>query len=116
MSLISLKDVSLGYEGHPIVEGLDLDVYSGDYICIVGENGSGKSTLLKTMLGLQQPLKGKITFGDGLKKNEIGYLPQQTVVQKDFPATVREIVLSGCQARGRFHPFYTKADKKASKI
>ena len=114
MSLISLKDVSLGYEGHPIVEGLDLDVYSGDYICIVGENGSGKSTLLKTMLGLQQPLKGKITFGDGLKKNEIGYLPQQTVVQKDFPATVREIVLSGCQARGRFHPFYTKADKESA--
>lgn len=112
MSLIAVKDVSLGYEGRAMVESLDFHIDTGNYICIVGENGSGKSTLLRTLLGLQTPLKGKIIFGDGLKRNEVGYLPQQTVVQKDFPATVREIVLSGCQARGGFHPFYTKTDKQ----
>ena len=78
---------------------------------MVGENGSGKSTLMKTLLGLQQPLSGQILRGDGLQKNEIGYLPQQTVVQKDFPASVREIVLSGCQGRCGWRPFYNRAEK-----
>lgn len=64
----------------------------------MGENGSGKTTLMRTMLGLQKPLSGEILRGDGLQENEIGYLPQQTAIQKDFPATVWEIVLSGCQA------------------
>ncbi|MBR6025862.1 MAG: metal ABC transporter ATP-binding protein, partial [Firmicutes bacterium] len=81
---------------------------AGDYLCIVGENGSGKTTLMKTLLGLRQPASGSITIGDGLKKNEIGYLPQQTIVQKDFPASVREVVLSGCQSRLQGRPFYSK--------
>ena len=84
---------------------------SGEYLCVVGENGSGKSTLMKTLLGLQQPLSGQILRGDGLQKNEIVYLPQQTVVQKDFPASVREIVLSGCQGRCGWRPFYNRAEK-----
>ena len=105
MPQISVRDLTLGYDGHVIVSGLNFDVCRGDYLCIVGENGSGKSTLMKTILGLQKPMNGTISFGDGLKAGEIGYLPQQTAVQKDFPATVREIVLSGCQGRTGLRPF-----------
>ena len=102
------KDVTLGYEGNVVIEHLNFSVQAGDYLYIVGENGSGKSTLMKTILGLQAPISGRILTGDGLRKNEIGYLPQQTVVQKDFPAAVREIVLSGCQGRCGSRPFYSK--------
>ena len=112
MSMIEVTDLALGYENSAILKGLNFTVNKGDYLCIVGENGSGKSTLMKTLLGLQKPLSGEILFGDGLKKNEIGYLPQQTVVQRDFPASVREIVLSGCQSRCGFRPFYNKAEKQ----
>lgn len=106
------KDLSLGYERKEIINNLNFKVNQGDYLCIVGENGSGKTTLIKTILGLLPPLKGEITTENGLKANQIGYLPQQTIVQKDFPASVGEIVLSGCQNRGRFHPFYNSFDKK----
>ena len=112
MALINVKDLSLGYDGHEILTGLNFSVEAGNYLCIVGENGSGKSTLMKTMLSLQRPLSGSIAFGDGLKPNEIGYLPQQTAVQKDFPATVWEIVRSGCQARMGRRPFYSKEEKQ----
>ncbi len=111
MAQLTCRDVSLGYEGHAILTGLNFSVSAGDYLCIVGENGSGKSTLMKTVLGLQKPLSGSISFGDGLKSSEIGYLPQQTAVQKDFPATVWEIVLSGCQGRTGLKPFYSREDK-----
>ena len=112
MSMIEVNDLRLGYENRVIIEQLNFTVQTGDYLCIVGENGSGKSTLMKTLLGLQKPMGGSIVFGDGLKKNEIGYLPQQTAVQRDFPASVREIVLSGCQARCGWRPFYNKAEKQ----
>lgn len=112
MALITASDVSLGYDNHAIVKELNFEVNSGNYLCIVGENGSGKSTLMKTLLGLRTPLSGQIHFGDGLKANEIGYLPQQTVIQKDFPATVREIVLSGCQGRCGLRPFYNRQEKE----
>ncbi|MCR5770468.1 MAG: metal ABC transporter ATP-binding protein [Butyrivibrio sp.] len=112
MALITIKDLSLGYESRTIVSNLNFQVNTGDYLCIVGENGSGKTTLMKTLLHLQEPIDGQILIGDGLKKNEIGYLPQQTLVQKDFPASVREIVLSGCQGRSLFRPFYNKEEKK----
>ncbi|MBQ6240931.1 MAG: metal ABC transporter ATP-binding protein [Firmicutes bacterium] len=112
MSLLEVKDLSLGYDGQVIVEGLSFTVNAGDYLCIVGENGSGKTTLMKTLLQLQEPISGRIVIGDGLKRNEIGYLPQQTVVQKDFPASVREIVLSGCISRSGLRPFYNKEEKK----
>lgn len=111
MSLITCRALSLGYEGRSIVTGLDMSIDSGDYLCIVGENGSGKTTLMKTLLHLQAPLGGSIERGDGLRPNEIGYLPQQTSVQRDFPASVREIVLSGCQGRRGLRPFYSAADK-----
>lgn len=111
MSLITCQDLTLGYEGEAILEGLSFSVNAGDYLCIVGENGSGKSTLMRTMLGLQKPMRGSIAFGDGLREKELGYLPQQTAVQRDFPATVWEIVLSGCQSRLGRRPFYTRADR-----
>lgn len=111
MALLTCDQVTLGYEGQAVLTGVSFQVERGDYLCVVGENGSGKTTLMKTILGLQKPMSGKITFGGGLKQNEIGYLPQQTLVQRDFPATVREIVLSGCLARLGHRPFYGKAEK-----
>ena len=112
MALLTIRDLSLGYGSHVIVEGLHFSVNTGDYLCIVGENGSGKTTLMKTLLRLREPLGGSIQTGDGLKRNEIGYLPQQTLVQRDFPASVREIVLSGCQGRCGLRPFYSKEEKR----
>ena len=112
MALINVSGVSLGYEGKAIVTSLDFSVNKGDYLCIVGENGSGKSTLMKTLLGQKSVIAGKIEFGEGLKQSEIGYLPQQTEVQKDFPASVKEIVYSGCLNGCGLRPFYTKAQKK----
>ena len=112
MSFITVKNLEVGYEKKTITEPINFKVDRQDYLCIVGENGAGKSTLMKTLLGLIKPVGGEIIFGDGLKANEIGYLPQQTVVQRDFPASVREIVLSGCQARAGFRPFYNKEEKK----
>ncbi len=112
MALITVRDLSLGYDEHFLVEDLNFSVNAGDYLCIVGENGSGKTTLMKTLLHLIEPAGGQVLFGDALKKNEIGYLPQQTAVQKDFPASVREIVLSGCQGRCGRRPFYSREDKQ----
>ena len=112
MALITVSDLSLGYDSRAIAEHLNFRVCAGDYLCIVGENGSGKTTLMKTLLNLQVPVGGRIEIGDGLEKNEIGYLPQQTDVQRDFPASVREIVLSGCQGRCGLRPFYGKEEKR----
>lgn len=112
MAQLSCQNLSLGYEGKEILCGLNFEVNSGDYLCIVGENGSGKSTLMRTVLGLKKPMSGKITTGDGLSSNEIGYLPQQTLVQKDFPASVKEIVVSGNQGHCGLRPFYTKQEKE----
>jgi len=111
MALLTIQNLSLGYDGRTIVSDLNFTVNEGEYLCIVGENGSGKSTLMKTILHLQEPISGTILTGDGLKKNEIGYLPQQTAVQKDFPASVREIVLSGCQGHCGLRPFYNRKDR-----
>lgn len=112
MAQLTCDNLTLGYEGKEILSGLSFSVNRGDYLCIVGENGSGKSTLMKTILGLHSPMKGKIITGDGLAQTEIGYLPQQTLVQKDFPASVREIVISGFQGKCGLRPFYTKAEKQ----
>ena len=111
MAQLTCKNLSIGYDSKIILNNINFEVNAGDYICIIGENGSGKSSLMKTILGLQPPINGKVFTGDGLKFNEIGYMPQQTVVQKDFPASVREIVLSGCQGRCGMRPFYNKTEK-----
>ena len=112
MAYLTVQNLSVGYESHAVAEGLEFSVGAGDYLCIVGENGSGKSTLMKTLLRLQEPLGGQILYGDGLKQNEVGYLPQKTAVQRDFPASVREIVLSGCQGRCGLRPFYNREEKR----
>lgn len=111
MSLISCRDLALGYAGQCIVENLTFDLNVGDYLCIVGENGSGKSTLMRTLLHLQKPISGTLQYGDGLNRCEIGYLPQQTVAQKDFPASVYEVVLSGCLNKSGLRPFFSRAQK-----
>ena len=111
MPQLTCQNLKLGYDGNVIVEDLSFAVNAGDYLCIVGENGSGKSTLMRTILKLQAPISGEILTGDGLKQNEIGYLPQQTVVQRDFPASVSEIVLSGCLNKCGLRPFYNQKEK-----
>ncbi len=115
MAQLICNDVTLGYEGKVITEHLNFQVNAGDYLCIVGENGAGKSTLIKALLGLKAPMSGEISTGDGLKSTEIGYLPQQTLVQKDFPASVKEIVLSGLLNKCGLRPFYTKEQKALAK-
>ena len=115
MALLTVEDLKLGYESQVVLDHLNFTVNTGDYLCIVGENGSGKSTLMRTLLHLMPALGGRITAGDGLRENEIGYLPQQTIVQRDFPATVWEIVLSGCQARCGKRPWYTKEEKELAR-
>ena len=111
MAQIICRDAAFAYEGEMAVQGLDFEVGRGDYLCVVGENGSGKSTLIKGLLRLIKPVKGQIEMEGGLLANEIGYLPQQTVVQKDFPASVYEVVLSGRLGARGARPFYSRGDK-----
>lgn len=108
------KDVSLGYEGKSIAQDINFEVNKGDYLCIVGENGSGKSTLVKALLHQIQPLSGKIETAEGFSLKDIGYLPQQTEVQRDFPASVMEVVQSGCIRRCK-GPFYGAREKQIAK-
>lgn len=110
MSLIKIENASLGYEGKTVVNDISVDIKEKDYICIVGENGSGKTTLMKALLGLLKPLSGSITYSDGLKQNEIGYLPQSSDIQRDFPASVQEVVLSGCL--NKKHTFSIQRNRK----
>lgn len=111
MSLITLKNLNMSYEGVRVINDLNLEIEEGDYLCIVGENGTGKTTLLKGLLGLKKIDTGNILTKDGFGLEEIGYLPQQTAVQKDFPASVREVVISGTISGSTFKPFYSKKDK-----
>ncbi|MBT9777580.1 ATP-binding cassette domain-containing protein [Clostridium sp. MCC353] len=110
--LIKCEHVDFGYENHDAVIDVTMEVNPGDYLCIVGENGSGKSTLMKGLLGLIKPTAGTIAVSEELKKTGIGYLPQQTAAQKDFPATVYEVVLSGCLSRRGNKPFYSRTEKE----
>ena len=107
MALLSCKNVSLAYDGATVATDITFDVNDGDYLCILGRNGSGKSTLIKALAGLIKPADGQILYGDGLTARQVGYLPQATVIQKNFPASVREVVLSGTRSL-----FYSKKDKQ----
>ena len=111
MALITGEKAVFAYEGRVVVDALDLAVERGEYLCIVGENGSGKSTLVKGLLRLISPVSGRVRYGDGLRRTEIGYLPQRTDVQNDFPASVWEVVSSGCRGRG---PFLTRAMRQTA--
>ncbi|MDD3413882.1 MAG: metal ABC transporter ATP-binding protein [Lachnospiraceae bacterium] len=112
MSLLSCQNLSFSYDGREVLSEINFSVEQGDYLCIVGENGAGKSTLIKGLLNLKEPSKGQILTGDGLKQNEIGYLPQQTQIQKDFPASVYEVVVSGRLNNLKYRIFYNKEDKR----
>ena len=112
MALLEIKDLAVGYDSRSVLNHLNFTVNEGDYLCIVGENGSGKSTLIRTILKLQDSISGEVVYGDGLTANEIGYLPQQTVVQKDFPASIREVVMSGLQGRKGIKAFYSRKDRE----
>lgn len=112
--LLDCRDAALGYEGKPVWEHLSFQVHSGDYVCIVGENGSGKSTLVKSLLGLLKPLSGEIVRSPSLRSGAIGYLPQQTKAQKDFPATVTEVVRSGFLSSRGMRFFYTPKEKSTA--
>ncbi|MBR1671863.1 MAG: ABC transporter ATP-binding protein [Fretibacterium sp.] len=112
MAQLVCRDLSLGYGASVLVSGLNFEVNAGDYLCVVGENGSGKSTLVRTMLGLQPPVRGVAAMEEGLRADEVGYLPQQTAMQRDFPASVREVVLSGCQGRCGLRPFYSREERR----
>ena len=114
MSYIRCNHVSFGYDCGTVLKDVNFEVNSGDYLCIVGENGSGKSTLVKGLLRLKNPSKGSIDTGDGLNPNEIGYLPQQSENQKDFPASVYEVVLSGRLNQLSYRTFFTRQDKNAA--
>ena len=110
--LIDVKNLTLGYEKENVIENVSFTVNKGDFIIIVGANGAGKSTLIKGILGLIPIYSGDIIFDDSLKRNEIGYMPQETKVDSAFPASVSEIVLSGTLARNKFKLFYNKKDKE----
>ena len=112
MSLLACQNLSLAYEGRTVLRDVTFSVESGDYLCIVGENGSGKSTLVKGLLRLKSTAAGGVVTGDGLKPNEIGYLPQQNSAMADFPASVWEVVLSGRLNSLGLHPFYTRQDRR----
>lgn len=113
--LISCQDAGLGYENKAVIEHFDFQAAQGEYICVVGENGSGKSTLIKSLLGLIKPVSGKVEVSPDLRKGAIGYLPQQTQVQRHFPVSVMEVVLSGFLSDMHFRPFYTRQEKKEAK-
>ena len=110
-TLIRFENVTLGYEGQPVIKDLNFEVKTGDYLCVIGENGSGKSTMMKALLGFLAPMSGSIEKDKSLK-NAIGYLPQQQPSQADFPASVFEVVLSGCQGKKKTFSFYNAADKR----
>ena len=110
--LIAADDVTLAYEGYVAAEHVGFTLDRGDYLCVVGENGSGKSTLLKAITGEIRIGGGKLTLAEELLKNGIGYLPQQSKIQRDFPATVREVILSGCAARDSFGFLWKNESKK----
>lgn len=112
MALITCDNVVLGYDGETVLTDINFTINSGDYLCIVGENGAGKSTLIKGLLKLISPMSGSIVMSDGLRVSEIGYLPQQTAIQRNFPASILEVVMSGTLNGMGMRPFYSKQEKK----
>lgn len=112
MELLNCRGLTLGYEEDVLFSDLNFSVQTGDCLCVLGENGAGKSTLVRTLLGLQKPMRGTVTLSRGLRRTGIGYLPQQTDAQKDFPSSVREVVQSGFLNRMGLRPFYTAAEKR----
>ncbi len=111
MNIININNLSLGYNNIPVIQNLNVKINDGDFVCIVGSNGAGKSTLIKGILGLLKPISGSIELNN-IKKNFIGYMPQETKVDSNFPASVYEIVLSGTLNKVGLKPSYSKELKK----
>lgn len=117
MKILKCKNLTVGYDHKPVCNNITFTLNKGDYLCVVGENGTGKSTLIKTILGLEKSLGGKIAFNKNFNRKKVGYLPQQTELQKDFPAIVNEVVMSGFLNNSAFRPFYNKQEKeRASEV
>ena len=112
MAFVTGRDLAIGYDGKSVASGINFEVFSGDLLCVIGENGAGKSTLVKTLLGLQAPVSGTLEFGDGVRNDKVGYLPQRGETQRDFPTSVAEIVLSGCLSRLGWRPFYGAEERR----
>lgn len=112
MELLHVEGVSFSYDQYTVIKNFSFKVHEGDYVWVIGENGTGKSTLIKGLLNLKKPSSGQIIFNETLKQSEVGYLPQQTVIQKEFPASVWEIILSGCLNQCGWLPLYKKSDKE----
>ena len=115
MTYITCSDLKLGYDGRVVTEGINFEVEEGDYLCIIGENGAGKSTLMKALMNLNKPMSGSIEFSDEIKRNEIGYLPQNKEFQRDFPASVEEVVLSGTVGYRGLKPFYGRTERESAR-
>lgn len=117
MAQLRCENISVGYEDGIVVSDVSFELNRGDYVCIVGENGAGKSSLLKGILGLARIQGGKLEYGDGMSRADVGYLPQQKDYQKNFPATVKEVVMSGFLNKMGLRPYYNRAEKaKAMEI
>lgn len=110
--ILKCENVSLSYDGKTVAENIDFSVEAGDYLCILGENGSGKTTLINALLGLKKPVSGKITYGEGVKAENIGYLAQKQSSNVDFPASVKEVVRTGFLGKRGFRPYYSKAERE----
>ena len=115
-TILTCDGLTLGYENITLATDVSFEIGEGEYWCITGENGTGKTTLMKTILGLTKPLAGTVRWSDEAVKSGLGYLPQQTAVQRDFPASVTEVVLSGCQGRTGFRPFYNSQEKERASL
>ncbi len=112
MKQIECKDLAIGYDNSILADGINFSINKGDYICVIGENGAGKSTLMKVLLNLKKPISGEIVLEEGMNRKDFGYLTQQKEIQKDFPGSVKEIVISGCQSKCGMRPFYNKSEKQ----
>ena len=115
MALLTFESVGLSYGGDNVAHDVSFSVQAGEFWGIVGENGSGKTTLMEALLGLIPCASGRIVMGEGLKPNEIGYLPQQSAIQKDFPASVDEVVLSGTIGWRGMKPFYGRRERETAR-
>lgn len=112
MEILKCEHLQVKYDNRTVIDDLNFSISYGDYLCIVGDNGAGKSTLLKCLLGLKNASAGTVSFDTNLKKNQIGYVSQALDINNDFPATVTEVVLSGCLNQHGLSPFYTKQERE----
>lgn len=108
--LLEIKNLSAGYDSNIVLENVNLDVFSGDFIGVIGPNGGGKTTLIKTILGLIKPISGEVKLL--INKNNAGYLPQVNQIDKRFPISVIDVVRSGKSDNVLFSSFHRNSEEK----